>query len=181
MTVQTLNSTIELHPGEVATSMMFYTANGLIWGDIVHHESILPTRILTGVTVPEFLTIHNAQIMFAQMNFIGKPMKRREVYLPTGQVLLYHLTPPQKDQLDYDPTEPNRKMAQVNFLTPPFTVQGEMRISEVTTVRSNLEVLKSTFIAFYNLEITHANNPNMKPIRTTMGYVRSRQSIFSLV
>ena len=181
MTDQTMNTTIELQPGEVTTSMMFYTTNGLIWGDIVHHESILATRILTGVTIPEFLTIYNAQIMFSQMNYIGKPIKRKEVYLPANQVMLYHLTPPQEDQLDYDPTEPNRKMSAVNFFTPPFTVNGEMRISEVTTVKTNLEVLKAEFIAFYNLEITHANNPNMKPIRTNMGYVRTKQSIFTMV
>lgn len=178
MTENTQNS-ITLKPGEKMTPMMFYTSTGLVWGDIVHHESILPSRILTGVTIPEYVTVYNAQIIFAQLNFMSKPIRRKELFLPAGQINAYHLTPPQEDQLDYDPTEPNRKMSPIEVHFPPFTTRASIRISEITTVKSNLEVLKADFISFYNAETTHTNNPNMKAIRTNMILVRSKASIFS--
>lgn len=180
MAVNTQSQTIELKQTEVTTPMMFYTPTGLIWGDIVHHESILATRILTGITIPEYITVYDAHIMFAQVNHIAKPVKRKEVYLPAKQINMYHLTPPQEDQIDYDPTEPNRVMSPVNIFVPPFSVKGNMRISEITTVKSTLEVLKSDFITFYNLEITHTNNPNMKPIRPNMAFIRSKEALYSL-
>lgn len=179
MMEQTLPKSIELKPGEVTTSMMFYTSNALVWGDIVHHENILASRILLGATIPEYVTIYNAQLMFAQLNYISKPVKRQELYLPTGQINAFHLTPPQEDQLDYDETEPNRVMSSVHIDIPPFTTTANMRISEVTTVKSNLEVMKSDFITFYDAQTTHANSPNMKPIPTNMILVRSKASMFS--
>ncbi|HKJ27615.1 MAG TPA: hypothetical protein VJ965_08255, partial [Anaerolineales bacterium] len=94
---QLLDQTIELQPGETTTQMMFYTSNALIWGSIVHHESILASRILTGVTIPEYVTIYNANIMYVQLNFMGKPLQRKEVFLPAAQINAYHLTPPQVD------------------------------------------------------------------------------------
>lgn len=168
-----------LKEGEVATSMMFYTANGILWGDVVHHESILASRILTGVTIPEYITLFNPQIIFSQLNFMGKPIKRNELYLPTSQINAYHLTPPQKDQLDYDPTEPNRIMSRIDIFLPPFKITANIRISEVTTVKSNLDVLKSDYITFYDAEIVHANNPNMKAIKANLILIRSKTSIFT--
>ena len=180
MTVQTLPQTeITLQPGEITTSMMFYTEESIIWGDIVHHESILASRILTGVTVPEYITLHNGQILFAQLNYMGKPIKQNAIHIPTNKINAFHLTPPQKDQLDYDPTEPNRLMAPIEILLPPFKIQANMRISEVTTVESNLKVLKSNFITFYDAETVHANNPNMKAIKTNLILVRPRAALFA--
>jgi hypothetical protein len=176
---QLLDQTLELKPGETTTQMMFYTSKALIWGSIVHHENILASRILTGVTIPEYVSLHNAQIMFVQMNYMGKPMRRKEIFLPADQINAYHLTPPQEDQLDYDPTEPNRMMSPLEIYQPPFTIKANIRISQITTVKSNLTALKSDFITFYDAETTISKNPNMKPICTNMILVRSKASFFT--
>jgi hypothetical protein len=88
--------------------------------------------------------------------------------------------PPQKDRIDYDETEPNRVMAPLTMYMGSFSIHGVMRISEVTTVKSNLEVLKSDFLTLYDLEISHSHNTEMKSIRTNMGYFRVRDNLFAV-
>ncbi|HKJ28031.1 MAG TPA: hypothetical protein VJ965_10360, partial [Anaerolineales bacterium] len=75
--------------------------------------------------------------------------------------------------------EPNRKMSPIEILISPFTINANIRISSVTTVKSNLTVLKADFITFYDAETTHMKNPNMKPIRTNLILVRSKASFFA--
>jgi len=177
-TIQT--SQTNLNHGETATAMMFYTTDSLIWGNIIHHEEILPSRILVGVTIPEFISVYQAKILFTQPNFISKTISHSEVHIPSQKILGYHLMPPQIDQIDYDETEPNRKMAAITAYLGSFTVHGSIRISEITTVKSNLEVLKSEFTTLYNLEISHSHKKEMSPIRSNMGYFRVRANLFAV-
>lgn len=175
-----LTTPVELKTGETMTAMMFYTGNSLIWGDILHHVEILPSRILVGVTIPEFLSVYNARIMFTEPNFISKPIPHSEIHLPAQKVIGYHLLPPQMDRLDYDESEPNRRMVPITSYMGPFQIQGSIRISEVTTVKSNIEVMKAEFLTLYDLEISHAHKPEMKPIHSNMGYFRIRENLFAV-
>ena len=180
MTETMLSTPISLRSGETSTAMMFYTANSLIWGNLIHHEEILPSRILVGITIPEFVSIYQAKILFTQQNFISKPIPHSEIHIPSNKIIGYHLMPPQIDQIDYDKTEPNRKMEPIAAYLGAFTLRGLIRISEVTTVKSNLEVLKAEFITLYDLEICHSHKTEMSAIRTNMGYFRIRENIFAV-
>ena len=166
--------------GETTTAMMFYTANSLIWGNIIHHEEILPSRILVGITIPEFVSVYQAKILFTQPNFISTPISHSELHIPTQKIIGYHLMPPQIDQIDYDETEPNRKMEPLTAYLGAFTLRGSIRISEVTTVKSNIEVLKAEFLTLYDLEISHSHKKEMSAIRTNMGYFRVRENLFAV-
>jgi len=173
-------SPTSLKYGETTTAMMFYTDAGLIWGNIIHHEEILPSRILVGMTVPEFISVYHAKILFTQPNFISNPISHSEIHIPAKKIVGYHLMPPQIDQIDYDETEPNRKMESITAYLGAFTLRGLIRISEVTTVKSNLEVLKSEFLTLYDLVISHSHKKEMRPIRTNMGYFRIRENLFAV-
>ena len=175
-----LTSPISLKYGETSTAMMFYTGDSVIWGNIIHHEEILPSRILVGITVPEFVSVYQAKILFTQPNFISNPISHSEIHIPTKKIVGYHLMPPKIDQIDYDETEPNRKMEPISVYLGAFTLRGFIRISEVTTVKSNLEVLKSEFITLYDLEINHSHKKEVSAIRTNMGYFRIRENLFAV-
>lgn len=180
MTEAPSSSTVDLKYGETTTGMMFYTSDGLIWGDIIHHEEVFPSRILVGVTVHEFISIYNAQVLFTTPSFISRPVRHAEMHVPSKKILGYHLLPPQVDQLDYDQTEPNRKMAPVTVYMGAFRIQASLRISEVTTVKSNIEVMKSEFLSLYNLEIRHNLKTEMQAIKSNMGYFRIRENLFAV-
>ena len=175
-----MNPEVSLNYGETTTAMMFYTPNSLIWGDIVHNEEILPSRILVGVTIPEFISVYDAKMIFSEPNFISKPVFHSEIHIPAQKILGYHLMPPMEDQIDYDITEPNRKMAPLAVYLGTFKIQGSLRISEITTVKSNLEVTKANFTTLYNLKISHSHKKEMKQIRSNMGYFRIRENLFAV-
>lgn len=181
MTITTETQQFQLSTEETTTSLMFYTNQGLIWGDLVHHEQVHPGRLLTGVSTPDVITLYNAQVMFTETNYIARPVKHQELLLHENNVLAYHLTPPKEDNLDYDPTEPNRIMTPITVHVGPFLVQAQMRISERTTVKTNLEVSKAEFISVYDAEVTHPHNPNMAPIKNNLMYVRLKNCLFAAV
>jgi len=154
------------------TPMMVYTSQGLFWGRLPHSSGIQPSRILLGVTIPEYLALIEGQAMFMEQNFIGKPIKHERLLLPTSTVLGYHLMPPMEDVLDYDPTEPNRKMEPITLYMKALKVTGSIRMSAVTDAKTTLEVMKADFITLYDLEIRHINNTQMAPIRSNQAYFR---------
>lgn len=158
--------------GELQTPFMVYTSQGIIWGKLPHSELIQPSRILLGVTVPEYVTLLEAQALFLEPNFAGKAIRHSQMMVPSRTILGYNLMPPQKDQLDYDPTEPNRKMAPVTVYMGALMVKGNLRISEITSVKTTVEVTKADFISLYDIEVCHPNNPKMSPVRSNMGYFR---------
>jgi hypothetical protein len=119
-------------------------------------------------------------MLFTESNFISKPAQHKEISFHADSVLAYHITPPAVDQLDYDPGEPHRKMAAVTVYIGPFRAKAVMRISDLTNVKSSLEVTKSEFISFYNAEVTHPHNPNMPPIKNNLIYIRLRRATFSV-
>lgn len=179
MTTTIASQPFTLSAEETTTSLMFYTNQGLVWGDLVHHEQILPGRLLTGISTPDIITLYNAQVMPTETNYIARPVKYDELIFHEQNVLAYHLTPPKEDQLDYDPTEPHRVMAPITIHVGPFLVKGQMRISDRTNVKTNLEVAKSEFLSFYNAQITHPHNQNMAPIKSNQVYIRLKNNLFS--
>lgn len=176
----TLTTNLDLKYGETTTAMMFYTEDSLIWGDIVHHEEVMPSRILIGTTIPEIISIYNGQIIFMQPNFISRPVSHSEIHLPVRRILGYHLKPPQVDQLDYDETEPHRRMASLTTYLGSFRIEGSIRISQITTVKSNIEVMKSEFLTLYDLEIRHNFKTDMQAIRSNMGYFRVKNNTYAV-
>ena len=165
---------------EVATPFMAYTKQGIVWGKMPHSELIeQPTRILVGATIPEYVTLIEANFLAVEPNFIAKPVRHNLVMLPYEEIIGFHLMPPKNDQLDYDPSEPNRIMAPVTCYMGSLMVKGSMRISEITSVKNTVEVMKANFITLYDLEVSHPNNPKMSPICTNMGYFRLKSMLIA--
>jgi hypothetical protein len=174
------NLPIEISNEETVSSLMFYTSQGLVWGEIVHHKGVLPGRLLVGISTPDMITLYNAQMMFTEANYIAKPVKHSELFFHASNVLAYHLTPPHEDQIDYDTTEPHRMMTPVTIKIGDFVAKAQMRISDQTTVKTNLDVAKSEFITFYDAEVTHPHNPSMPPIKNNLIYIRLSRVVFSV-
>ena len=152
--------------------VMIHTNTGISWGHMVHKQAVLPERILTGVTVPDYISLYDAQTLTAQGNFISKPIKYSELHIPYDAITAFHLMPPNESQLDYDPAEPNRIMVPISAHVGAFIFQAQMRISNQTTVRNSLGIAKADFIGVYDVEISHPSNPNMKPIRSNYALLR---------
>jgi hypothetical protein len=174
------NLLANLGEDEKSTPVMAYSANGLAWGHLITKGAMLPERILTGVTVPDFITLHDAQTIVATGTTLSKPEKYSELHFPYDEIIGFHLMPPQEAQLDYDPSEPNRIMTPVTVQVGAFHFHANYRISTQTSIQTMLDVTKSDFIPIYDVDISHPGNPNMKAIHVNLALVRRRSTFFGI-
>jgi hypothetical protein len=176
----TENALSNMGEDDRVAQVMIHTNTGLSWGQMVHKQAILPERILTGSTVPDYITLYDAQTITAQGNSISKPIKYSEFHIPYDIINAFHLMPPNEAQLDYDPAEPNRIMVPIIAHVGAFIFNANIRISNQTSVGNSLRIAKADFISVYDIEVYHPSNPNMKPIQTNYALLRRMQILVGL-
>jgi len=147
-----------LAPDERVSTVFVYTNNMLVHGDVVVRENIRVSIWLRTQGVPNYVHLFNAQaIMFG-----GTPPKTytfEETFVPTAQVIGFHLAPPASDPLDFDVTEANRAMQPVQVLMGMFSVKARLRISTATDLASSLDVMNTAWVSIYEAEITNPYLP----------------------
>jgi hypothetical protein len=173
------NGTIQLQEGEKLTPVMIYTQNMLVWGEVVTVEAIRVSTWLRNQSVPTYINIINVQVLTFDGGAKPRPYTFKELHLPTSQVIALHIKPPDRDPLDYDPNEPNRKMVPLTVMVGPFRFDGSVRMSTHTTLDRFLDVSKVTFTALYDVEITQPSVPAMGIIRVPFAVVRSESVLFA--
>jgi hypothetical protein len=138
---------------EKATTVLIYTQNALIRGDLVTKQSARVSIWLRMQANVNYLHVHKPQIL----TFGGpltKSMINDEIYCPISQIVGYHLAHPTDEPLDYDPAEPNRAMKEVNLLLGNFTVKGKLRISTHTDFATTIEVAHAGWLSVYDVEVS---------------------------
>jgi hypothetical protein len=173
------NRSYPIPAGEKISSIMAYTMNLLVWGEVLTKEAIRASTWLRTPAIPQYIFIHDAQVMNFAGSSLPKPVFFRELHLPSSQVIAFHIKPPTFDPLDYDPNEPMRKMEPATALVGTFRFDGFLRMSTQTSIDRFLDVSKETFTALYDLEITQPLIPSMKPIRVPFALLRSDFVLFS--
>jgi hypothetical protein len=169
----------EIQPDEKVTQVMVYTRESLTWGNIITKQALLASRLLIGSTIPDYVSIIDAQNMPTMGEKLIKPQKYSNFYIPVAQIIAYHLMPPSIEPYDFDVNEPNREMKPVLIHVGAFQFKAHIRISTQTTLQGFLDVSKSQFISVYDLEITRPQNPQLSPIKTNMAVVRREAVYFS--
>ncbi|MBI5824882.1 MAG: hypothetical protein HZB18_12700 [Chloroflexi bacterium] len=147
-----------LAPDEKTALVMLYTHNLLVRGEIVIKESLRVSIWLRTQGVPNYIHIHNPNVIL----FGGTPPKSlaySEMFIPTTEVIAFHLAPPAQDLLDYDATEQNRRMQSVEMLVGSFMLKAKLRISAQTELTTYLDVSHSTWLSVYEAEITNPYLP----------------------
>jgi len=167
-----------LEPNEKTTTVMLYSQNTFVRGDIVAKENVRVSIWLRTQGVPNYLHLLKAQLVL----FGGTPPKSipyNELYFPVSQIIGFHLAPPLADPLDYDPaSEPNLTMTDINLLLGLFTVKAKARISTRTDFATSIEVSRSAWLSIYEADITNAFLAQMPPIHVPMMLVRPEQVSF---
>src|SRR3990170_2357113 len=94
---------------EKITTVMVYTQGMLARGDVVTKESLRVSIWLSTQGVPNYIHLIKPQVIV----FGGVPPKSlafEEIFIPTQQVIGFHIAPPAQDPMDYDEKETNRMM-----------------------------------------------------------------------
>ena len=169
---------IQLQDDDQLTSVMIYTQNMLAWGEVVTKQAIRVSTWLRTPSIPQYILLHNAQVI----TFSGgepRPQSFRELHLPSGKVLGFHIKPPASDPPDYDPSEPMRKMEPTTALVGPFRFDGALRMSTHTNLERFLEVSKEAFTSMYDISIKQPAYPALGVIRVPMALLRGEMVLFS--
>jgi hypothetical protein len=150
-----------LAPDEKTSLVMIYTQQAMIRGEAVVKNAI--TRISTWLRTqgaPEYIHLLNVQILDFSLTPV-RSVQYPEFYLPTQQVIAFHLAPPAADAPDYDADELNRIMQPITLQVGVFTFKGLLRLAGNATVGGQLEAAHSPWVSAYDLTITTPGIPSL--------------------
>lgn len=163
---------------EKSTTVMMYTPSMLIRGDLIVRENVRVSIWLRTQGVPNFIHLYDAHVI----QLAGSPPRtytKEELFVPTQELLGFHLAPPAHDPVDYESSEANRKMEPVHILMGSFELRAMMRISTAAEFATSLDVMTSNWLSLYDTEITNPYIPQFK-IHVPMLLVRPGKVEFGL-
>jgi len=156
-----------LAPDEKITTVMLYTHNSMVRGELVTKESARVSIWLRMQGQANYLHLHRPQVLM----FGGpqtKSLAYEETYFPISQIIGFHIAPPAEEPPDYDADEPNRAMKDVNLLLGCFSLKGKLRISTHTDFATAIEVTHAGWLSVYDAEIVSPFVPQMPAIQIPM-------------
>lgn len=169
-----------LRPDEKTTPVMLYTHDMLVRGEAVSKQNVQRVNIwLRSDGVPKHMHILKPQVIVFGGTPV-KPLSFSEIFFPTSQLIAFHTLPPTDEPLDYDPTETNRVMQDVQALVGTFVVRGKIRISAQTELATSLEVARISWMSIYDAEIANPYLPQMPPMRVPMMLVKPDEVAFGV-
>lgn len=160
-------------------AIMLYTANALIWGEVVVKQAIRVSTWLRTNAAPDKLVLYGAKLLLTTSMGAVQPASFREMIVPTPAVGAYHLIPPACDPVDYDATEPNRIMVPVAVLIGSSRVNGKMRMTQQSNLQKYLDVTHESFTSIYDAEISNALLPSLGTLKVPYLQVRQETCIFA--
>lgn len=174
-----LTKPYSLENDEKATPVMIYTRDSLARGEAITKENIRVSTWLRTQGAPEFVHLRNAHVLtFGGAGSI-QPQSYSQMFVPTEQIVVFHIMPPAQDPPDYDATEPNRKMEPVTILVGTFRMNGHVRMVASAEFYKFVAVTLSTFMSFYDVEISNPYLPNLGVLRAPMVLIRPQGLAFA--
>jgi hypothetical protein len=167
-----------LAPDEMATTVMVYSPNKLIRGDLVTKQNVR-VSLLPRMGMPGYVHFVKTEVLF----FGGEPPKSLmydEYFFPAERIIGLHLSPPASEPLDYDPDEENRIMLDVDMILGAFMLKGKIRTSTHADFVSNLEAAHTTWLSVYFAEILSPFLPQLPAIHVPMLLVKPTQVSFGI-
>ena len=158
--------------------IMFYTQYALIWGNVVINEKVRVNMWLRTSIAPEIIHLSNCK-MLVQNGNKQAPVSYKEIHLLSHDILAYHLLPPEKEPLDYDPQEPNRHFENVLAYSGFFKFEGNVLLSNLYSIGQYIESTHERFISFYDAEITYPFSSSQNILKIPQVLVRISNAVFA--
>lgn len=151
-----------LQADEKSTPVMIYSSDKLIRGEVVTKASALVSGWLRTQGAPTYMHVLKASVI-SLASGTPRATNFEEIYFPTVECLAFHITPPAKDPLDYEPDEKNRIMQPMSLVVGgSFLFQGKLRVSAMTDLPTTMEGNRLSWLSFYELVVTNPLLPQMR-------------------
>ncbi|HVF24533.1 MAG TPA: hypothetical protein VNA23_01510 [Anaerolineales bacterium] len=169
-----------LRPDEKTTSVMLYTQDTLVRGDVVTTPNVHRVNIwLRTDGAPKYMHILKPQVIVFGGGTI-KPLSYSELYFPTSQIIAFHTLPPTDEPMDFDFEETDRMMHTLDLLVGTFIMRGSIRISTHTELGTSLEQARIDWMSVYDVEVSNPYLPQMPTLMVPMALVNTRHVAFGL-
>jgi hypothetical protein len=128
----------------------------------------------------DYLHLHRSQFLVISGSAPLQTHSLPDLFIPAHQILAAHTVPPAQEPLDYDASEPNRRMEPVSVFFSLFRCNANIRMSASSTLGSFLSTAKEVFFTLYDAEIICPAVPNMGAVRSQMLLLRPAAATFAL-
>lgn len=168
-----------LEPDDKVTPMMVYTNTSMARGEFVSKEVVRVGTWLRTVSGIAYISLYRAQTM-TSTGATPQVASFSELHIPINQLVAYHILPPASEPLDYDPTEPHRKMEPLVLNFGQFRVLGKLRIGETSNLTIHLKTSREAYMSIYDVEVSNPSVPNMAPIKAPMMLLQPNLVTFAI-
>jgi len=167
-----------VEPGDKATPVTAYLAQGVIRGELVCREVIRVSSWLRTPGLPEYAAMYD--LTWTRGVGTGEPqvLELAEIHVPIAQIMALHLTPPGQDPVEYDANEQNRKLEPIAAICGPFRFDGLLRLPGHLTVAKQMALLREPFLMLYEVTVTSALDPN-STVKVPMLLLRPSACVFA--
>jgi hypothetical protein len=172
MTENSVNGLPAVADDEKITMVMIYLDQGIVWGNVISKSQIRVSTWLRTTAAPDFLTLYQANFLLTYGGTTQKPAVYPVMHIPAPKVLAFHIMPPNSDPLDYDPTEPNRRLEKAGLILGGFIFEGYIRISSISNLNSYIDVTREEFSTLYDLSITCRPIPSLGTMKVPYALIR---------
>jgi hypothetical protein len=170
----------KLTPDEKTSPVMIYTRNTMVRGDVVTRQNVRVSVWLRTEGAPDYMHLLKPQVVYLSGSTV-KIMTYSEVYLPSSEIIGFHLAPPAQDPMDYDESEVNRKMQPVIVQAGSFSLNGTIRVSTQVDLGTAISSGRAAWMSIYKVKITNPYLPQMGEVQVPMLVVRPSKVVFGLV
>jgi hypothetical protein len=170
----------QLEADDKVTPIMVYTITGMSHGELISKELVRVSTWLRSVAGITYITLYRAQSMTIAGGNTPQVASYSELHIPINQVVAYHILPPANEPLDYDPSEPHRKMESLIISFGPFRALGKLRLGETTNLATHLKTSRETYMSIYDVEVSNPSIPNMAAIKTPLMLVQPNLATFAV-
>lgn len=153
------------------TAIMVYTSTSLARGIVTTLPAIRVSTWMRTQAAPDYFKLAQANVL---TDGIGgtQNLSFDELIIPTTQVIAYHIQPPAADSIDYDPSEPNRKLEPVTVLVGNFRFNGSFRMAGQSYLSKYLETAREIWTSLYDVDISNPGLPAMGTLHVQMALLR---------
>ncbi len=170
-----------LKPDEKTTPVMLYTRDTMVSGEVVTKQNVLRVNIwLKSDGVPKYMHILKPHVVVFAGGSAPIALTYSEIYFPVSQLVAFHTQPPTDEPLDYDTTEANRMMQEVDVLAGAFVMKGKIRVSTQTEVVQSIEMVGAAWMSLYDVEITNPYIAQMTMLQAPMALLKPSQVAFAV-
>jgi len=169
----------DLARDEKAVQVMIYTNQVLWWGSVIMKEKLRVHMWLRTSAAPEIIHIYNARMKLQGTVEKHKTIAVKDAHILTTDIIAYHLLPTEKEDLDYDPNEPNRHMEAIAAFAGFFRFDGNLLLANLYNIGRYIETTHERFLSIYDVEVTYPYSSDQAPLKVSQALVKLSTAAFA--